>query len=276
MSYQQIKWLILAIPTLTLGLWEYIRHTVLAPYLSMELGNWLAPLIVFLITITFLLKLFDMLEDMQEELREQRSYKAELQEREKLARELHDGISQSLFLLSVKMDKLELTHPPVDNQDPYHPMRHTIRRVYDDVRQAIANLKLPVTPAELPWLQSILQLKEDFQEDTGVDIMMNWSLTESALSPKEKVELLACLREALMNVQKHAKANRVWITCALSRGAWDCIIEDDGIGYVGNPLESGSTFGLRIMQERSSAMGWEFGMQRAENRTRVKIRKKEL
>lgn len=276
MSYQQIKWLILAIPTLTLGLWEYVRHTILASYLSMELGNWLAPLIVFLVTITFLLKLFDMLEDMQEELREQRSYKAELQEREKLARELHDGISQSLFLLSVKMDKLELTHPPVDNGDPYQPMRQTIRRVYDDVRQAIANLKLPVTPAELPWLQSILQLKEDFQEATGVDITMNWSLTESALSLKEKVELLACLREALMNVQKHAKANQVWITSASSSGAWDCIIEDDGIGYVRNPLESGSTFGLRIMQERSSAMGWEFGIQRAENRTRVKIRKKAL
>ncbi|MEX2103784.1 MAG: sensor histidine kinase, partial [Bacilli bacterium] len=57
MSYRQIKWLILIIPTLTIGLWEYVRHQFLLPYISMELGNWLAPVIVFVVTITFLLKL---------------------------------------------------------------------------------------------------------------------------------------------------------------------------------------------------------------------------
>ena len=62
MSYKQIKWMILLIPTLTVGLWEYIRHQFLMPYLSMDAGNWLTPVIVYLVSVTLLSRLFRMLE----------------------------------------------------------------------------------------------------------------------------------------------------------------------------------------------------------------------
>jgi len=100
-SYKQIKWLILIIPTLTIGLWEYVRHEFLLPYISMELGNVLAPIIVFLVTILFLTQLFDILERNQKELERAKALQAALEEREKIARELHDGIAQSLFLINV-------------------------------------------------------------------------------------------------------------------------------------------------------------------------------
>lgn len=51
MSYKWLKWLILWIPTVAIGLWEYLRHTLLLPFISMELGNLHAPVFVFLITI---------------------------------------------------------------------------------------------------------------------------------------------------------------------------------------------------------------------------------
>lgn len=62
MSYKQIKWMILLIPTITVGLWEYIRHQFLMPYLSMDAGNWLTPVIVYLVSVTLLSRLFLMLE----------------------------------------------------------------------------------------------------------------------------------------------------------------------------------------------------------------------
>ena len=46
----RLKWLILLIPTLTIGLWEYVRHAFLLPYMSMEHGNFLAPFIVLAVT----------------------------------------------------------------------------------------------------------------------------------------------------------------------------------------------------------------------------------
>ncbi|WP_197479993.1 sensor histidine kinase [Paenibacillus swuensis] len=247
MSYNQIKWLILLIPTLTIGLWEYARHSVLESYISMNLGNWIAPLLVFLVTVTFLLKLFDMLEDMQEQLKAERGQKASLEERERLARELHDGISQSLFLMSVKMDQLERNHPTVAEQDSYGPMRRTIRKVYEDVRQSIANLKVPATPEEPPWRQAMQQLASDFGDETGIAVQLSWDLPEDRLTAKDKVELLACLREALVNVQKHARASRVRMDSREVGRGWSCSVADDGQGFApaaAATLEPGATPGV--------------------------------
>ncbi|WP_442435751.1 histidine kinase [Paenibacillus peoriae] len=68
----------------------------------MDLGNWLTPVLVYVVSITLLTQLFRILEKIQKELEIERSEKAVLEAREQLARELHDGIAQSLFLLSVK------------------------------------------------------------------------------------------------------------------------------------------------------------------------------
>ncbi|MFD2610893.1 sensor histidine kinase [Paenibacillus gansuensis] len=278
MSYKQIKWLIMAVPTLTIGLWEYIRHNVLTSYISMGLGNWLAPLLVFLVTVAFLLKLFDILEDAQEQLEAERAEKAVLEEREKLARELHDGISQSLFLLSVKMDKLEREQPAVKETGTYHQLRRTIRKVYEDVRQSIANLKVQATPEELPWRQSLEGLLREFTENTGVDAELSWKLEEEHLTPKEKVELLACIREGMMNVQKHAKASKAWLNAGMSDyGGWECTVTDDGQGFgSGSPgviQSAASNFGLGIIEERCASMGWACGLERTEGRTTLWIRK---
>ncbi|MBR2568822.1 MAG: sensor histidine kinase, partial [Paenibacillus sp.] len=89
MSSQMMKRLILWTPALTIGLWEYVRHAFLLPYLSMDMGNLLAPIIVFVISMTLLAKLFKMMEDTEQKLHEEKRSKALLEERERLAQELH-------------------------------------------------------------------------------------------------------------------------------------------------------------------------------------------
>src|SRR4051794_28175051 len=103
MSTKQIKWLILAIPTLAIGIWEYLRHTILLPHISMELGNWLSPIIIFLVTITLVNPLFQAYEQLSLQLKRERASKQLMEERERIARELHDGIAQTLFLSSVQV-----------------------------------------------------------------------------------------------------------------------------------------------------------------------------
>lgn len=274
MSYRQIKWLILIIPTLTIGLWEYVRHQFLLPYISMELGNWLAPLIVFVVTITFLLKLFSILEGFQDELNRERTAKAALEEREKIARELHDGIAQTLFLLSVKVDKLEKENERIiGNTDSFQSIRKTVHQVNEYVRQSISNLRYPPTLEMLPWMESIHHMIADFETETGVSVTMNWSLQEDQLTSKEKVELYACIREALLNIRKHAEAKHVWLTCKENEPGWECCIEDDGKGFAGDPSLHEDRFGFRIMSERSKEMGWKLQFNREHLKTRVVIRK---
>src|SRR5690606_10035461 len=107
MDRRNIRWFILWIPTITVGLWEYLRHTLLLPYLSMELGNFLTPFILLAVMLTLVRSLFRKLEESEEALRREKEAKAALEERERLAQQLHDGIAQSLFLLAVKLDRLE-------------------------------------------------------------------------------------------------------------------------------------------------------------------------
>lgn len=259
MSYRQLKWLILSIPTLTIGLWEYLRHTLLLPYLSMELGNVLAPFIVFFVTVTLLRKLFVVLEQTQESLRREQALKVGMEQREQLARELHDGISQSLFLLSVKLDKLERAQSTPEGKQQTEQIRETVRHVYDDVRQSIAALHSTPLITDKPWMQSIHTLLEEIREDSGLELTLDWQLTDAVLSPKQKVELLAILREALLNVQKHARAARAGVQCVpdADGGGFVCAVTDDGIGSQEQDWSKKGCYGVKSMKSRAQAMGWK-------------------
>lgn len=272
LSYKQIKWLILTIPTLTIGLWELVRHHILLPYISMELGNWLSPVIVFIVSMTFLVKLFAMIERWQEELHHERTAKATLEERERIARELHDGIAQSLFLLSVKITKLEKNISATDEKLLYE-FKETIRRVDEDVRQAIANLRFLPTSHSLPWTQTVQDLIQDFHTETGISVSVQWEFQEEFLSSKEKVGLFACLRESLMNIRKHADARHVSIQFFKEKSGWCLMVEDDGRGFTGDPFSDLSRYGLRMVRERAGEMGWNFQIERVNGRTRIEIRK---
>ncbi|GBF74081.1 two-component sensor histidine kinase [Paenibacillus sp. 598K] len=273
MSYQQIKWLILWIPTLTIGIWEYLRHTVLLPYLSMELGNLLSPFIVFAVTVTLLRKLFRKLETTQETLRREQSLKAALEEREQLARELHDGISQSLFLLSVKLDRLEQTDSKSEAQEQTRQIRSTVRHVYEDVRQSLAALKEAPVVTDLSWTQSVRTLAADIESVSCVRVMLDWRLSDALLSAREKVELLSIVREALLNVQKHAQATEAAVSCRAHEQGFSCEIRDNGIGLREERRRAAGCYGLRMMESRAEAMGWQLTIESGQG-TAVRIESK--
>ncbi|MBO9607282.1 MAG: sensor histidine kinase [Paenibacillaceae bacterium] len=286
MQYRDIKGLILIIPTLTIGLWEYVRHQLLLPYMSMEMGNVLAPFIVFGVSVTLLRMLFKRMEGTQEELQRERASKAALVERERLARELHDGIAQSLFLLSVKVDRLERRFAgDPDGQEPLKDVRElhkTVRQTDEYVRQAIAGLRSSPAADTRPWIESIRSLALSFERDTGVKAHVAWQLPEEGLSSREKVELYAAVREALQNVRKHTDAGNVWIEADAEGQGWLCRITDDGSEaagadwpQIGREAAAANRYGLRIIGERAAELGWSWRFEREEGRTVLELRRKE-
>ncbi|CAM3831493.1 histidine kinase [Cohnella lubricantis] len=270
-----IKWLILLTPTITIGLWEYIRHAFLLPYMSMELGNFLAPFIVLAVTLTLVLGLFRRLEESQGELQAEKTTTASLEERERLARELHDGIAQSLFLLAVKLDQLDRATADETVRRLAGQLRETVRDVNDDVRQAIANLRQPPSAAEAAW---VVPLRELLGETAGIieaQADFRWGIPDGSLTNKEKVELHACLREALLNVRKHARAKRVIVIGELDdEGGFRCAVEDDGAGFAGDPLAAEGRFGLRMVRDRAQRMGWSFRAERRDGWTIIELRQR--
>lgn len=263
MSYRSTKWLILCIPTLTIGLWEYIRHTLLLPYLSMEAGNVLAPIIVLAVTITVVRKLFAVLEETRQALERERVSSASMREREQLARELHDGLSQSLFLLSVKLDRLERTPLPDAAIRTSEQIRGTVKHMYEDVRQLIDNLRTPVAAQDDSFHRSLSRLAAELEEGGAIRVTLGIDMPDGALSSKEKVELLAILREAMFNAQKHARAERLEVSCRhdASAGGFVCSVTDNGNGMDALVMNAAGHYGVQMMRERAGAMGWTFRLQ---------------
>lgn len=271
MSYKQMKWLILIIPTLTIGIWEYVRHEFLLPYISMDLGNLLAPVIVFLVSILFLTQLFSLIERNQEELNQSRALQAAMHEREKIGRELHDGIAQSLFLLNAQIDRIEKSG--LTGEIPYQDIKENVHRTNAYVREAIANLRYPADPQAIPWMHSMDSLIKEIKEETNLHFDVQWEIPDDMLSAKEKVELLASIREALLNIHKHAEAKHVIITATAADSSWHCSVSDDGKGFeLDKPLGS-NRYGIKIMKDRAEAMGWKFMVERRNNKTIISIRK---
>ncbi|WP_434748321.1 sensor histidine kinase [Paenibacillus amylolyticus] len=276
MSYKQIKWMILLIPTITVGLWEYIRHQFLMPYLSMDAGNWLTPVIVYLVSVTLLSRLFRMLEGARAALEQERASKTALEARDQLARELHDGISQSLFLLSVKTDKAGRSLAGTNHEQDIREIQKTVHEVNTYVRQAIAQLRYVPSPAADPEAIALQAQVESIINDTVPEANLEWNLTEVSFSAKEQVELLACIREALLNVRKHAQATKVEVHAEHDASHWSVHVCDNGIGIQGDPMLLKDRYGLRITKERAEQMGWEFLLNSKPGYTRMTIRKERI
>lgn len=265
-----IKWLILLLPTVTIGLWEYVRHAFLLPYLSMEMGNILSPILVFIITIVFLLRLFSILEKMQEELKAEKVKQAAMMEREQLARELHDGIAQMLFLLSVKLNKFEKKNHTEKDAD-FQKIKQTLKHIHDDTRQAISNLKHPSSSSSLSWKETIHHYLRELELHHFLEVTFNWEIEEQALSTKEKVELFACIKEGVTNIIKHAQTDKVWIHAFETKNGWTCKIIDRGIGFQKETLETRKGYGLQILRDRAKDMNWLFSANRIDNQTVIEI-----
>lgn len=274
MKYKQIKWLILIIPTVTIALWEYIRHAFLLPYISMDMGNILAPILVFFVTLIFLRPLFSILERIQEELKIEKANKVALIEREKLARELHDGIAQTLFLLSVKMNKFERKNH-FENDLDFQKIKQTLQHIHDDTRQAITNLKYLPNDEAITWTETIYQYVTELENSYLMDIKLEWDIHENTLTTKEKIELFTCINESVVNVIKHAKTNQMWIYAKEINNGWICKIIDRGIGFTNETIQSSKGYGLQIMKERARDMQWEFSLNRIDNETIIEIKRED-
>lgn len=270
MLYKRIKWLILIIPTVTIGVWEYVRHEYLLSYISMDLGNWLAPIIVFLVTMLLLTKLFTVLETIQAELQQSKLVQAALHERENLAKELHDGIAQSLFLMSIKVE--ELAQHSSENNGKLQSIKQTVHEVNQYVRQSISNLRYPAELVTVSWKESMEMLIRDIYIETNVKIEYAWKIEEEALTVKEKIGLYEFIREALVNIRKHApSAKHIFISVEYVEDGWRCRIMDDGVGFSAADLQKSGSFGLKIVKERAFEHGWTFSMERKDPYTIVEV-----
>jgi signal transduction histidine kinase len=184
---------------------------------------------------------------------------AVLQERERVAREVHDGLAQTLGYLNVQMgivDRLLATEEIARAQAEVDEMALVTREAYQDLRQAIVDLRTPFSSTG-GLRRTLREYAERFSRQTGITCHFEGHRGPPAiLSPTAEVQLIRIVQEALANVKKHAPGSEVWLSVEVRNREALVIIRDNGPGFdLESTMISGRQFGLQTMKERAESVG---------------------
>ena len=178
------------------------------------------------------------------------------QERNLLARELHDSIAQSLAFLKIQVQLMRDALAGGDAQRVQAVLAEIdagVRESYGDVRELLLHFRTRANAEDIePALQTTLR---KFEHHSGIQASLRMHGQGLPLSPDLQIQVLHIVQEALSNVRKHARAGRVWLDVQ-QQPHWRFEVRDDGIGFdVDDHGRGESHVGLRIMAERAERIG---------------------
>lgn len=182
---------------------------------------------------------------------------ATVEERSRIGREMHDGLSQILGYLGLQVQTIESLVGRGDQERALAELSQTranIKAAHADVRDNILSLRTTLS-GQTGLVPALAQYVRGFGLQTGLNVrLVDETEAEPDLSPLAEVQLVRVIQEALTNVRKHAGARRVIVRLWTENGYFWASITDDGQGFVVDQAGSGSSFGLETMRERMEAV----------------------
>ncbi|WP_299165733.1 cache domain-containing protein [uncultured Tateyamaria sp.] len=181
----------------------------------------------------------------------QRVFDAQEEERGRVARELHDGISQILVGVRYALDttRRRLDKGSGDAETPLHQGIDNLGTAIAEVRRISRDLR-PGALDDLGLGPALRALVEDFAKRTGTEIEFNTVVFRNRLDQNAKIALYRIAQEALTNIERHAAATRVSVDLRGHKRGATLRISDNGVGLEGTRHRRAAGIGLRNMQER--------------------------
>jgi two-component system, NarL family, sensor histidine kinase DegS len=271
------KWLMVFIPPVTVAgghlLAEYwvplLRHTG-ARHTENPL---VAPLVILLVTLLALLlsyafveTLFRVLRRLQAETLAQEqdilTMTAVMQERERLSRELHDGVSQLVADLLLRLDTIRELVKAGRQGDAETELERLYRvgdEIYTDVRESITGLRSSVSERGLT--RALRDYLDEFEERHDISVSLRADDAAGNLTPLAALQIFRLVQEALTNVRKHSGAREARVSLVADGvDQLRIAVTDDGQGFSphAGSIGSGRPLGLKSMRERVEALGGTF------------------
>jgi two-component system sensor histidine kinase UhpB len=169
-------------------------------------------------------------------------------ERERIARELHDEIGQSLTVALLSLKRV-VDRAPDDLREEALVAQGAVRASLEDVRQVAHRLR-PGVLADLGLQSALASLCSEFERSSGVAVTRHVDSELPELSGEVELVLYRVAQESFTNVARHARAEHVELGLTASSTALTLRIRDDGRG---GPFEEGT--GIRGMRERAKLVG---------------------
>jgi signal transduction histidine kinase len=204
-----------------------------------------------------------LLTDLQEAHDQLRAYTSQAQqlavaeERNRLAREMHDSLGHRLTVAVVQLEGAQRLIPtkPEQSATMIEAMRAQLKQALAELRQTVSALRSPQANSQLQGslATSISHLAQTFQEATGLPVHLSLPDELPLLPETHRLALYRAAQESLTNVQRHANAQQAWLTLAADATQVTLSVADDGQGLVADVGDG--RFGLIGLQERANQLG---------------------
>jgi signal transduction histidine kinase len=265
------KWLMVFLPSATVAVGHsLLEHTGGGTHgLSTWASNLPVTLLGLVLSYIFVETLFRVLRRLQTEAlaREQdiQTMNAVLQERERLSRELHDGVAQLVAHLLLRLDTIkELVEANREHEAEIEleQLHGVANEIYEDIGESITGLRTNVTQRGL--ICALQDYVEQFEERHQIKTNLQADDAANQLSPRASLQLFRFIQEALTNVRKHAAAHQAQVSLICDgSGILKVVIADDGQGFLPGSQRNGKArpLGLTSMRERITSLGGTFSVQ---------------
>lgn len=184
---------------------------------------------------------------------------AVIEERQRIARDLHDAVSQQLFALTMLSEAAikQFDSNPDQAKEQMQDVVKAAMQSQAEMRALLLHLR-PVHLAGDPLPKGIHKLVSELEQRCQLDFHVD---VKETLTVSETIEehVFRIIQEALANVLRHANATVVHLTCAKQADALFVHIRDNGIGFdAQTDTENKASYGLKTMQERCEELGGIF------------------
>lgn len=211
----------------------------------------------------------------QKEMMGIRIISAQEQERQRLARDIHDGPAQSLSNIVLKCELCEklLDRNPGKAREQINELKQLVKSSLQEIRRIIFDLR-PMSLDDLGLVPTLQRYVATFIEETGIEVTLEvYDLDEVTVDKVVEVAVFRIIQEALNNIKKHSKATRAHIKLYIKDGFLMGRIVDNGIGFDkvkveeqrrANIHESG--FGIYGMRQRAELLKGKLCIQSQEGK----------
>jgi two-component system sensor histidine kinase UhpB len=172
-------------------------------------------------------------------------------ERQRVARELHDEVGQTLTAVLLQIQSLSAT-ASAELQEELDELRETARSGAEDVRRIARRLR-PEALEELGLQSALVSLAREFHEHAGIETERRIDRELPPLTREQELVIYRVAQEALTNVARHAGASHAKVTLTMDGEAVLLRVRDDGRGL--DPDIESRSYGLRGMRERAMLIG---------------------
>jgi len=201
----------------------------------------------------------------QQEERARLRQQAIVEERRRIASELHDGMGQLLGYVNTKAiaTRLLLKKRKLDAADRnLQQLEEAARDLFLEVREAILSLKV-ASRCCTHFVAEVIEFTEQFSElnNLPIDVHIDPKADVLELAGETELQLMRIVQEALTNVRKHACAREAWVSLRCDGHTLELTIGDDGVGFNPDAIHNHRPhFGLGIMRERAQSIGATFDL----------------